>query len=185
MCAVVLGRDARRLQDCFWCLGYSRIVKLHRGYGVFASKTVSGGKRDILPFEPPAITLAGLPFRKADCAVLEFGGLRMKSGSPRPDVAEVRAAIIRYAPHDLLRVVGMWLLPLVFLTVNRWAWHWAVFVGFVVLGVFVIGGTTSSLPSIAIRSLPLGHSSLWTPVRCVLFVAVYLLLWFFTYVAVT
>ena len=107
----------------------------------------------------------------------------MDSDPPTPSTAEVRSAVARYAIHDLLRVGAMWLIPLIFLFVNPWARHWATFLILVIIGVFVIGGTTLSLPAIAIRSLPPEHSSIWTPWRCATFVAAYLVLWSLTYVA--
>jgi len=107
----------------------------------------------------------------------------MTSDSPNPPTADVRAAIMRYAMHDFLRVGAMWLIPLVFLLFNPWARHWATFGIVLVIGVFVIGGTTLSLPAIAIQSLPPEHSSIWTPSRCAVFVAAYLILWSLTYVA--
>ena len=80
--------------------------------------------------------------------------------------------------------MAMWLVPLVFLVFNPWARHWGTFLLLAVVGIFVIGGTTSSIPAIAIRSLPPDHSSIWTPVRCLLFVSAYIVLWSLTYVAV-
>jgi len=109
----------------------------------------------------------------------------MNCRSPKPDAFEVRAAIFKYAPHDVLRTLAMWAIPCIFLVSNKWAWHWGVFAGLIVVGVFVVGGTTSSLPAIAIRSLPVSHSSdIWTPLRCIVFVAIYLVLWSLTYAAI-
>ena len=107
----------------------------------------------------------------------------MSSDSPTPCTAEVRSAIGHYAIHDALRVVAMWLVPLIFLLFNPWVRHWAILVAIVVIGIFVVGGTTLSLPAIAIRSLPPEHSSIWTPWRCCVFVLTYLVLWSLTYVA--
>jgi hypothetical protein len=107
----------------------------------------------------------------------------MESNSPTPSTAEVRLAIARYAVDDLLRVGAMWLVPLVFLFLNPWFRHWGTFLALGVVGVFVIGGTTLSLPAIALRSMPLECGDIWTPWRCAMFVALYLVLWSLTYVA--
>lgn len=109
----------------------------------------------------------------------------MTSRSPNPPAADVRAAVMRYAMHDVLRVGAMWLIPLIFLLFNPWARHCVTFVAVVAIGAFVIGGTTLSLPAIAIQSLPPEHSSIWTPWRCAVFVAAFLMLWSLTYVALT
>lgn len=108
----------------------------------------------------------------------------MSAEYPPPSTAEVRSAIVRYAIHDALRVVAMWLIPLVFQIFNPWVRHWAISLAILVIGTFVIGGTTVSLPAISIQSLPPDHSSIWTPWRCCIFVGAYLALWSLTYVAI-
>lgn len=108
----------------------------------------------------------------------------MGSDSPSPDLREVRGAIVRYALHDLQLVAVMWLVPLIFLWLNPWVRHWSTLLVLVAIGTFVVGGTTLSLPGTTIRSFPPGHSSIWTPLRCFIFVVFYLILWSLTYVAV-
>lgn len=109
---------------------------------------------------------------------------RMNSTEPSLISAEIRKAIVRQIPHDALRITAMWLVPLLFLLLNKWAWHWSVFALLVSVGVFVIGGTTSSLSPISVRTLPPDHASIWTPVRCVVYVAMYLAFWGVTYLVV-
>jgi hypothetical protein len=90
---------------------------------------------------------------------------------------------MHYARQDALRVVAMWVVPLIFLLFNPWARHGVTVLAIVVVGTFVIGGTTLSLPAISIQSLPPEHPSIWTPFRCCIFIVAYLVLWSLTYVA--
>lgn len=94
---------------------------------------------------------------------------------------DVSRAALRHLPSDVVRTVGMCVLPTVFLLTVPVLRHRMVVYFFIALGTFVVAGTTSSLPSISIREAPVGEPSVWTPFRAITYTGLHWLIWVFAY----
>ncbi len=72
----------------------------------------------------------------------------------------------------------MCVLPTVFLLTVDTFRHRTIVYLFIALGTFVVAGTTSSLPAISVRDMPIDLGSVWTPLRAVGYTALHWLAWY-------
>ena len=94
---------------------------------------------------------------------------------------DVSRAALRQLPSDALRTFGMCVLPTIFLLTIPVLRHRIVVLFFIALGTFVVAGTTSSLPAIAVRHTPVEGPSIWTPFRAIAYTCIHWLMWIFAY----
>lgn len=96
----------------------------------------------------------------------------------------VRKTIFRYLLDDIGRTFAMWFCQVLLVWTAtaasfQWISSWLALAALIGLGVLVVGGTTINMPIIAHPDFPTGYS-VWTPIRSMCFVTLYLGLWAIT-----